>query len=645
MRWIAVARSVMRRWAVAAIVPALIVVAVISGDASAGVLSLQPDQDQYLLDTELHVLEDPSGSLDITAVMERYSAGEFVAASRETLPFGLTPSAYWFHLHIDNASDLQKGWLLELSYPLLDSIEFYAQAPDGALKRRITGDRHPISSRDRAHRNFLFELPTPLPEFYSVYLRVQTEGTMSVPATLWSADAFLEKESSQLLRSGWYYGAVLAMVFYNLFLFASIRELGYLYYVLYLSATLLLQLSLQGLTFLYLWPEASYWGNLSVLFFLVLAYYFGTAFTREFLSARRLFPNIDRSLSILAWISLSALLLVFIVPYALSVRLVVGMAVVVCVAILVANILAFRSGYKPAKYTLLAYAILFPCVVTTQLYHLGMIESVFLGSDLFKLGTALDAVLLSFGLAYRITALTEEKARAQSDLLHVRESALMLQQDFSKRLIEYQEGERRRLSAELHDGLGQSMLLMVNKLQRYLQGIRNPSGGEEELKDIIKIASDSVHEAREISHALHPHILDRLGLRKAIESRVNRVLAASGMNFSVRVDDIDGVCPQPFRIHIYRIVQEAVNNIIRHSDADRCGVEISVDDCHIRIRVEDDGIGVGREISEQKQSDVGIGLAGIAERVKIMGGRFFITPADGGGTLLEVAIPTEGHHG
>ena len=135
------------------------------------------------------------------------------------------------------------------------------------------------------------------------------------------------------------------------------------------------------------------------------------------------------------------------------------------------------------------------------------------------------------------------------------------QRAFSQQLIELQEDERKRIAAGLHDSLGQNLLIIKN---RALLGLQSPSGNDvarDQLEEISGISSQTLDEVREIAYGLHPYQMDRLGLTKALQSMLRKVAAVSEIEFSVDIDNIDGLFPADSQINIYRIVQECVNNI------------------------------------------------------------------------------------
>ena len=210
---------------------------------------------------------------------------------------------------------------------------------------------------------------------------------------------------------------------------------------------------------------------------------------------------------------------------------------------------------------------------------------------------------------------------------------------FSRRLIQSQEDERKRIAASLHDGLGQDLLIIKNKADL---AILESSAGEDtgRYADIAGVASEAIEAARDIAHNLRPYQIDQLGLTKAIESITQRVSKSSTIAFSASIEDIDNLMTKESEINLYRIIQESVNNVLKHSGARTSAVRVRHEAHRLLVNVEDDGRGFNpREPGKNQQDQSGFGLKGIAERVKILRGEFSMHSSPGSGTKLTIEIP------
>jgi signal transduction histidine kinase len=216
------------------------------------------------------------------------------------------------------------------------------------------------------------------------------------------------------------------------------------------------------------------------------------------------------------------------------------------------------------------------------------------------------------------------------------EAQLLASEQILKRLEE----ERRRIAANLHDGLGQVLLAIKNQALLVLQRAQSDSAIRERLNDISGATSQAIEEVRLITHGLRPYQLDRLGLTQAMRATVSRASANSSISFATRVEEIDGAFDKDSEIHVYRIVQEAINNILKHSSATEAAVVIKRRMNNVLLSIRDNGRGFDVASMQGSQSnDLGYGLSGIAERVRILKGRFIIDSHPGKGTSLNLEIP------
>jgi signal transduction histidine kinase len=214
----------------------------------------------------------------------------------------------------------------------------------------------------------------------------------------------------------------------------------------------------------------------------------------------------------------------------------------------------------------------------------------------------------------------------------------------SQQILKRLEEERRRIAANLHDGLGQVLLAIKNQTLLAMQRVPYDATIRERLDEISGITSQALEEVSQITHGLRPYQLDRLGLTQAMRATVSRASTNSPILFASRVEDIDTVFDKDSEIHVYRIVQESINNIIKHSAATEAAVVIKNRQAGVSISVRDNGRGfdVGAMRTSQP-ADLGYGLSGIAERVRILGGHLNIDSRTGEGASLTIEIPVCNH--
>ena len=211
---------------------------------------------------------------------------------------------------------------------------------------------------------------------------------------------------------------------------------------------------------------------------------------------------------------------------------------------------------------------------------------------------------------------------------------------FSRQILQSQESERRRIAANLHDSLGQNLLVIKNQARLAMQPVLEKSALLQRLNEISGMASQAIEEVRQITHDLRPYQLDRLGLTQAVRGIIRRVSENCPIAFASHVDEIDGIFDNESEINIYRIVQEGLNNVVKHSGATEATVVIKKQAKLLSISVRDNGHGFEAGLMDSGElPNSGFGLSGINERARILGGKTALETQPGQGVSLAVEIP------
>nr|WP_246496903.1 sensor histidine kinase [Sphaerisporangium rubeum] len=202
-------------------------------------------------------------------------------------------------------------------------------------------------------------------------------------------------------------------------------------------------------------------------------------------------------------------------------------------------------------------------------------------------------------------------------------------------LVRAREEERRRIRRDLHDGLGPSLGAVALRIE----AARNISGGAPEqagriLDQAVSEIGGVLSDVRRLVHDLRPPALDELGVRRAIEQQADRFRAA-GLDVRVGGDDTLDALPAAVEVAAYRIVSEALANVVKHAGAARCDIALGVRDGRLEVTVRDDGAGIGPDVA------AGVGMLSIRERAAELGGDCQVSCPPGGGTLVSARLPLE----
>lgn len=198
------------------------------------------------------------------------------------------------------------------------------------------------------------------------------------------------------------------------------------------------------------------------------------------------------------------------------------------------------------------------------------------------------------------------------------------------------EEERRRLARELHDGIAQTLAAL--RIRVKLAGATSdPDHLQAALGDVSGGIGDAILELRRMARGLRPPALEMLGLGAAVESYVRSVSEAAGIEASIQAENVAGCLSRESELALYRIVQESLSNVVRHSGASRVSVQLRRVDRTVDVVIEDDGCGF--DTRQVMNGDRGLGLFGMQERAAFIGGRLKIDSTRGTGTRVHVIVP------
>ncbi|MBO6534894.1 MAG: hypothetical protein JJ966_01645 [Balneolaceae bacterium] len=225
---------------------------------------------------------------------------------------------------------------------------------------------------------------------------------------------------------------------------------------------------------------------------------------------------------------------------------------------------------------------------------------------------------------------------------YIRTRALLAENErqkrFSEELMNSQENERHRIASELHDSLGQQILVIKNRAELAKLSQQTQPELVEQLDEIVKSAQISIDSVRSISHNLRPVHLEKFGITEAIESLCMEMQGSTNIEWTYELKNIDGVISKEKEISFYRVIQEALNNILKHSEATEASVQVSILPKKVVVGIADNGKGFEREKIDEISN---LGFLGMKERVQNFGGTFAISTFPGKGTLLTITIPIE----
>jgi diguanylate cyclase len=432
----------------------------------------------------MQVWQDPQGQADFAQVSALPDSA-WRDVGRRDASFGYGGSAYWLRLDLHNPHSRSFGWVLLIGNPLLDQLDAYGL--DGERVYRA-GDQRPFDWRWVEHRQLVLPLNLETGETRRIWLRMQTDGSANLSASLMTREAFDHQEQRSLLLQGLFFGALLAMFVYNLSIFCITRDRNYLWYSLFVAGFSLYQFIQLGFALQWLWPNAMAWHQLSFPLSSALATLFGIHFTQGVLEldkASAPYRWVVQALKACTWLVVAMALFG---PYTPALFGSFLLLVACAVAAFLITLLRWRAGFAAARLFALGWFVLIAASLASILSGTGLLPYSLLTLHAQQIGGLIEMTVFSIALAARIRHIQEAKRQAQTQLIaqerHLRaEQArhLELQTQISESLEQRVQERTATLQETLHQLSNANLRLAELNRRDGLTGLFNRQTLSEEL--------------------------------------------------------------------------------------------------------------------------------------------------------------------
>ena len=452
MRWLRLAPPLPLGWLCAILAWAICGIA----QAQPAAVAVGDADDSIELARHGRLYEDPSGKLRPADLANAKPSER--RADGGTLSFGYSPSAWWLHVRLRNAGTESGYRLLDVGSPLQDYVDVYVLRDGRTLAHVETGDRRPFANRPIAQRSPVLPLQLAPGETVDVWIRLAAYDGLheAVKPVLWKASAYAQDAQTQTLIFGLYYGLLLTIMAYTLFLFVSTWQGAFGWYVAYILAFLAWSVTFRGYGFQYFWPRHPDFNNQFLAIAAAASYATCGVFLIYFLDTRRHAGGGMHK--VIAWSS--AFAAAWIVPALFGVYALTFVATIPAGLVLIgaglATGIAQRHGIqaRPARYYLVAVSMLSFGAVLYWLRMLGVLPSNVVTENALQIGSALEVLLLAFGLADQMNILRAEKLLAEQTALRAQaELAHRLEHEVQERTQELESANRRLNEMAITDEL------------------------------------------------------------------------------------------------------------------------------------------------------------------------------------------------
>lgn len=577
---------------------------------------------------------------------------QFNQADGYSFSRGYTSTGYWFKFDLLFSPDLIRNdrWLLEIPFPLLDYVDLYMPNSSGGYTVIETGDRRPFANRVVDTTNFVFPI-YPDQHQGTYYLNVKTQDSLQVPLILWDEDSFIKNSMLSTALQGIYFGIMIVMVLYNLFIFLSIKELNYLYYSLYISAFIFFQASLQGVTFEYFWPNNPWWANINIPFFGILSFFFATFFVRGILNTKLALPRCDKMLRIISYLLFFTLPILLFADYDTGIHIALFNAFSFFTLVLIIGILAALKGDRTAKIFIIAWFIFITTGIITLLGMTHLLPIEYGKQAAVQVGSALEVILLSMALADRINLIEKEKVEIETKSKEVLLEANKQLENSNRLKNEFIATISHEVRTPMNGVLGSTQLLLDTALDsnqvNYVNTINH--SGKTLLEILNNILDYSKIEADKLNLELSEFNLEALMNQCAEFFSV--ISAQSGVHLYVIIDKNVPKTLRSDPLRIKQILLNLLSNAFKFTSQGQIVVRVTLADtanAALLIAVEDSGNGMSAEqqgllfqpfvqldsSSSREKGGTGLGLAISKKLVAMLGGEIGIDSTLGQGTTF-----------
>ena len=355
--------------------------------------------------------------------------------------FGFSNSVFWLKLELENVSQNKEEFVVSIPYPPLDTLNIYVDTFN-QVETFYLGDSLPFNSRPIEHRDYILNIEIPPRSKVVFYFSITCECSLQFPITISERTEFQVYDTKTSVGHGFFFGIVVIMTIYNFFLFLSLRDASYLYYVVYILCFGLFQGALQGFNFQYLWPNSISWNQVSGPIFIYLANIGACLFSIKFLHITYETKKILIFFKVVLFSLCSLLILNPLLPLMVFDIAGASISLINCLLGIFVGTYLWAKGLRHARLFVVAWLVFLVCAAIFGLSAFGAFPRNYFVEHAIKFGWILEVILLSIALADRINQERQEKEKAKNDAAAIKFTSLKEQFLAKEKQIEAESKEK-----------------------------------------------------------------------------------------------------------------------------------------------------------------------------------------------------------
>lgn len=569
------------------------------------------------------VLPDPTNALSIDSVLKlstQFKPSEF----ENHLGFRYKDT-WWLKVVLQNKDTINHDYVFEFASVHLDSIEVYKHELETNTTKLVgkTGDQYPFKLRNLPSRNFDFVFQANKNSTTELYIKVrQINESLSLPIYLYSVTNFYKSENLFVFLISVGIGILAFMALFGFVLFCFQKRKIYLYYLAYVLCIIGWQISNYGIGYQLIWGNYPDFHFVSATIFSILYIVFFLLFIQDFLAeinSKKYFKTVTYATSFVLFFVILVLIIFqdtikynnlfwdIFFPFLFIIILYMGYLVLMGI---------IKKSRKEVLFLSFVYILVLGSVLIAVIREMVILPINFFTEHLIACMATLEVLCLGLALAYQLYRFVIEREQ------YLRERN-QLQSELLNAEIEIQERERTQISADLHDDLGPTLALVKLALS---------NTKKMDIAFALNQIDFSIDKIRNISHELHPSVVSALGLKTALLNVIKRIEDTKDLKIDFTFSEEIAI-PNETALQLYRIVSEALHNILKHAQANICNIVFEKTNNWLFITISDNGIGINSKLKNK-----GIGLKNIQSRVAFMKGTLEIIPNKPKGTIFKIRI-------
>jgi len=543
----------------------------------------------------------------------------FKSVEQNSILFDEGDAAVWGTFTLKSELNKPTSYLFRIENYYLNNIGFYEFVGDDLILKGRSGDHLLLSERTIKHRDHLFEivlLPNESRRFLFDFYR---KGKTIVSFEVIKSSSYIETDSNHSMILGIYVGTVLLIALYAFGLFVVMKRVIYLYYTLYVIALGLSLSSVYGLGFRYIYFNAKEFTDYTTTGTIFLAVVFFVLFAIQFLSIKKNNPKWYKFIKVYL-IGYFCIALMVIVLYNLEVvfpllEIHYTLLVVTILLLFVSAIISFEGDKRSSIFFIISFfPILFGSLVQIFLES-GSIRNELLLDYILLISSFFETLIISVGIALQVK-------EQNSIRLSLAQKVMKHEVELNQKIIEGEIKEKTRVALILHDTIGVKL--------RHLKNLIDKSDKKNVKRELDLLGQD----IRDLSHAMAPTVLDYITLPEAIVD-IGEKLSTESCQLQIQNHGFSNSLQKETRIVLYNVIQELINNSLKHSKATLITIQFLKSENELSITIEDNGVGFNVSLKK------GFGLESIYSRMKGIQGSFNIESETNKGTLSILNLPVK----